>query len=149
MCRLTRIKDDRGFTLIESILQLMIFVVFIHLVILFVFWKEPIERQYNDMLKTDFELFVLDLQASIVDVEDFQIHDDNRGIRFLTTRGRINIEYRRGVIRKRIDELGHIPLLTEVETAQFNTDGTRLFVDVIMLDGTRKERIFAIGANPK
>lgn len=149
MHRLLRIDNDRGFTLIESILQLMIFVVFIHLVILFIFWKEPIERQYNNMSDADWELFVVDLQDSIIDVEDFRIHDDKRGLEFVTGRGRIDIEYRNGVIRKRIDGLGHIPFLTEVNKTQFTFDGIRLSVDVTMLDGTRRERTFAVGLNSK
>ena len=149
MHRFLSINDNRGFTLIESIFQLVIFVAFIHLVILFIFWKEPIEQQYVNMSDTAWEMFVVDLQVSIVDVEEFNVHEDSRGIQFLTGRGRIDIEYRNGVIRKRIDGLGHIPFLTEVHTSQFSFDGMRLSVDITMLDGTRRERVFAVGHNQK
>ena len=101
------------------------------------------------MSDTDWEMFAVDLQESIADVEKFNVHDDRRGIQFLTGRGRIDIEYRNGVIRKRIDGLGHIPFLTGVNALQFTFDGMLLSVDVTMLDGTRRERIFAVGLNPK
>lgn len=149
MHRFLSINNDRGFTLIESIFQLVIFVAFIHLVMLFIFWKEPIERQYGEMSDTAWEMFAVDLQDSIANVEEFNVHEDGRGIQFITGRGRIDIEYRKGVIRKKIDGLGHIPFLTGVYTSQFSFDGMRLSVDVTMLDGTRRERTFAVGLNPK
>ena len=149
MHRFLKIDDNRGFTLIESIFQLVIFVAFVHLFILFFFWKEPIERQYADMSDTAWEMFAVDLQDSIADVEEFNVHEDNRGIQFLTDRGRIDIEYRSGVIRKTIDGLGHIPFLTGVNALRFTFDGMLLSVDVTMLDGTRRERDFAVGLNPK
>lgn len=145
----SRINDNRGYTLIESLLQLVLFVVFVHLFILFIFWKEPIERQFANMSDTAWEMFAVDLQDSIADVEEFKVHEGGRGIQFLTGRGRIDIEYRSGVIRKLVDGLGHVPFLTGVYTIRFTFDGMVLFVDATMLDGTRKERTFAVGLNPK
>lgn len=144
-----RLSDNRGYTLIESLFQLIIFGVFVHLVILFIFWKDPIERQYANRSDMAWEIFTVDLQGAIINVEEFNVHEGGRGIQFLTERGRIDIEYRNQVIRKRIDGLGHIPFLTEVYTALFSYDGMRLSVDVTMLDGTRRERVFAVGQNTK
>lgn len=149
MHRFLKLSDNRGYTLIESLFQLMIFGAFVHLFILFIFWKGPIERQYANRSDIAWEIFTVDLQDAIINVEEFNVHEGGRGIQFLTDRGRIDIEYRNQVIRKRIDGLGHIPFLTEVYTSLFSYDGMRLSVDITMLDGTRRERVFAVGHNQK
>ena len=101
------------------------------------------------MSNTAWEMFAVDFQKSISNVHDFKVHADNRGIYILTSRGHIDVEHRNAVIRKTVDGLGHTPFLTGVYSAYFTLEGRTVFVDVTMLDGTRKERNFAIGLNAK
>lgn len=138
-------ENQCGYTLIESLFQLLVFVAFMHLFVLFFFWKAPIENQYSLMSNTGWELFAADIQAALIDLDDFEVYANQRGIKFKNDRGVIDIEQRNGVIRKKVDGLGHIPFLTHVQSANFTVEGVTLVVDVTMLDGTRKERDFAIG----
>lgn len=147
MSRLLTIKAEKGYTFIESLFQLIVFVTFAHLFVLFFLWKAPIEQQYTNMSDGAWELFALDLQASIVDVKEFNVHLGGRGIRFVTDRGRIDVEQSNTMIRKAIDGLGHVPFLTNVHSVYFTLNGPVVSVTVTMLDGTRKERDFAIGFN--
>ncbi|MBO1914969.1 ComGF family competence protein, partial [Microvirga sp. 3-52] len=95
------------------------------------------------------ELFALDLQASIIDVKEFNVHLGGRGIRFITDRGQIDIGQSNSVVRKMIDGQGHVPFLTDVYSAYFTLNAPVLSVTVTMQDGTRKERDFAVGFNSK
>lgn len=101
------------------------------------------------MSNTGWDMFVVDFQNSLSNVYDFKVHKDRRGIYVLTDRGQIDIEHRNAVIRKRVDGLGHSPFLTNVYSAYFTLEGMTVYVDVTMLDGSRKERSFAIGLNTK
>ncbi|WP_172369248.1 competence type IV pilus minor pilin ComGF [Sporosarcina jiandibaonis] len=141
------VREEKGFTFIESLFQLIIFVAFAHLFVLFFLWKSPIEEQYANMSDGAWELFAVDFQASIVDVKEFNVHVGGHGISFVTDRGRIDIEQRNAMIRKAIDGQGHIPFLTNVQSAYFMLNGPVVTVTVTMLDGTRKERDFAVGFN--
>ena len=144
----TSLRNEKGYTFIESMFQLLIFITFAHLFILFFLWKMPIEQQTNS---TDgaWELFALDMQAALLEVRDFDVHLGGRGIKFRTDRGRIDIEQRNTMIRKAIDGQGHVPFLTEVHSVNFLRNDSILTVYVTMLDGSRKERDFAIGFNSK
>ena len=52
-------------------------------------------------------------------LNEFNVHLGGRGIRFVTDRGRIDIEQRNTMIRKAIDGQGHIPFLTNVYSVYF------------------------------
>lgn len=149
MYRYLIVHNQRGYTLIESLFQLAIFAVFVQLLVLFFLWKSPIEKQYSSMTNTAWELFVVDMQAALIDVHKFDIHANSRGLQLVNNRGVIDIEQNHNVIRKKVDGLGHVPFLTDVQSTIFTFDGTTLLIDVTMLDGTRKERDFAVGFYPK
>jgi len=117
--------------------------------VLFFLWKSPIEQNYTHLSHTEWELFVVDLQEELEDIYEVEVHVGSRGIFFINQRGKINVGQNNGVVRKTVDGLGHIPLLTNVYSTIFTLNGTVLVVDVILQDGTRKERDFAIGFYPK
>lgn len=48
MHRIRRLASQEGYTLLECILQVMIFALFAQLFLLFFYWKGPIERQYTE-----------------------------------------------------------------------------------------------------
>lgn len=149
MRRLLRGLNDCGYTLLESLFQLIIFTAFVHLIVLFFMWKTPIDRIYGNSSTTEWELFVADMQKELADVNEFNVYPEQNGFVVETARGRIDFDQGNGVIRKRVDGQGHVPFLTKVSTAKFTQSRTALFVEVTLLDGTRKERDFAIGLYPE
>ena len=141
--------DERGYTLLESIFQLMIMTVFIHLFLLFFFWKEPIEQQYADYSSTEWELFSLDLQHILSDVSEIRLVSAGKSIRLKDARGVIDIEQSGTVIRKRVDGAGHIPLLTGIRNVTYTFDGITLTAHVTMQDHSVKVRGYAVGLYPE
>lgn len=149
MRRYRWMKKESGYTLLETIFQVMIFAMFTQLFLLFFYWKAPIERQYNDLSAIQWELFAADFQEELVNLQEIEVIRNGDGVRFLTERGSIVIEVNNYVIRKTVDRQGHIPFLTEVSSATFTISGSTLIVKAVMQNGMQKERDFIIGHYPK
>lgn len=149
MRRYRWMKKESGYTLLETIFQVMIFAMFTQLFLLFFYWKAPIERQYNDLSAIQWELFAADFQEELVILQEIEVIRNGDGVRFLTERGSIVIEVNNYVIRKTVDRQGHIPFLTEVSSATFTISGSTLIVKAVMQNGMQKERDFIIGHYPK
>ena len=129
----------------EALFHLVIMGILLQFVILFFYWKMPIERQLEDYYETEWELFAIDLQKLLVDVEDFDVLFGERAISFTNDRGEIQIGQSNSVIRKLTNTNGHIPLYTNIYNVTFTQEGYELNVVVTMTDGTERERRFAIG----
>lgn len=145
MYRVRSIKNEGGYTLVESILHLAIFALFAQLFLMFFYWKAPIERYYTDHHTVAWEMFSADLQDELAIIDTLKVQNNGEGISFQTTRGRISIQRINQVIRKTVDGQGHVPLLTDISSVQFMINHPNLTVRVTMRDGTRKERDFTIG----
>lgn len=141
--------DERGYTFLESIFQLIIMTAFIQLFLLFFFWKSPIELHYKDYSSTEWELFAADFQHLLSDVTEIRLLNGGRAIRLKNSRGQIDIEQSGTVVRKRVDETGHVPLVTRVKTVTYAFDGMTVTAHVTMLNDSVKTRGFAVGINPK
>lgn len=145
MHRLLKRNNELGYSLLESIFQLLILGIFLQIVILFFYWKAPIERQFEDYYATEWELFGIELQSLLLDVEEFNTLVGNRTISFINDRGVIEIGQLDSVIRKRVNNTGHVPLYTNIRQAIFTREDDELFVEVLMRDGKIRERRFVIG----
>lgn len=143
------LKDEKGYTLLESLFQLAIMAIFLQFVVLFYFWKAPIENQLQDYSSVEWELFAIDLQSYIADVKEFHITKEGRAIYFIIDRGEIEIGQSGSVIRKTVFGMGHIPLYTNVRSVHFSRSGEFLNVQVTMTDGQVRERGFVIGIYPE
>ena len=149
MRKLLKVSDEQGYTFLESIFQLTVLSIFLHLFILFFFWKEPIEEKYFDTSSTEWELFSLDMQKLLSDVSEIQLLYEGTTFRLVTRQGRINIGQSGTVIRKLVNGEGHVPLITGVKSVRFAFDGTTLSAHVKLLNGSVKVRGFAVGVYTK
>ncbi|MER2088763.1 competence type IV pilus minor pilin ComGF [Sporosarcina sp. JAI121] len=149
MREMMNISNERGYTFLESIFQLVILAIFLHLFLMFFFWKSSIEQKYFDYASTEFELFSADMQHLLSDVSELRLIEEGSSIRLRNSRGLINIEQSGTVLRKRVDQTGHVPYITNVRAVTYTFDGTTLTARVTMLDGTLKVRGFAVGLYPK
>lgn len=145
MHSILKYRNEAGYTFLEALFQLVIMGIFLHFVVLFFYWKLPIEQQLQDYYATEWELFAIDLQALLVEVDSFNIPVGNRSISFTNERGRIDIGQINHVIRKQVNLTGHIPLFTNVSNVVFTDEGHEFNMEVTMLDGSKRERRFAIG----
>ncbi|WHT47487.1 hypothetical protein QNH10_15100 [Sporosarcina thermotolerans] len=94
------LKNEKGFTFLESIFHLLIAAIFLQFVVLFFYWKSPIERQLEDYFATEWELFAIDLQTLLLEVEDFNVAAGNQSISFINKRGKIQVGQAGTLIRK-------------------------------------------------
>ena len=145
MHRVLKCRNEAGYSLLESLFHLVIMGILLQFAILFFYWKMPIERQLEDFYGTEWELFAIDLQRLLVDVEDVDVLFGGRAISFTNDRGEIQIGQSNSVIRKLTNTNGHIPLYTNIYNVTFTQEGYELNVVVTMTDGTERERRFAIG----
>ena len=145
MHRVLKCRNESGYSLLEALFHLLIMGILLQFAILFFHWKMPIEHQLEDYYETEWELFAIDLQRLLVDVEDVDIWIGGRAVSFTNDRGKIQIGQSNSVIRKLTNTNGHIPLFTNIFSVTFSKEGYELNVEVTMTDGTKRERRFAIG----
>lgn len=103
----------------------------------------------EDYFATEWELFAIDLQELLLEVDELTLSLGNRGISFTNDRGRIQVGQVETVIRKTTHEKGYIPLFTNVAKTAFIVEDYELLLKVTMLDGSVRERRFAIGSYSK
>ena len=149
MCRLLRKSNESGYTLIESLFQLMIFVILAQFILLFFVWKQPIDRFYANSSLTEWELFSVEFQQILTNVQEFEVQNGVNGIRIKNIQGVIYFEQNNDVIRKRVHGTGHVPYLTNVESIIFELNEHTLLTNVTFSNGTRKERGFVVGLYPE
>lgn len=143
------IKSNYGYTFVESIFQLVILTVFLHLLVLFFIWKGSVEERYPDNGSIEWELFAMDMQQMLLTIEQLDIRSGGTALRLLNERGRIDIARSNTVIRKQIDGQGHVPLLTNVQSIQFEHTEDHLIVFVKTSSGKSIERSFIVGKSPQ
>ncbi|WP_158233740.1 competence type IV pilus minor pilin ComGF [Sporosarcina sp. P3] len=136
--------NEKGYSLVESIVHLLIFMMLIQFAVLFFYWQAPTEKVYQGDLLGEWELFSLELQELLEEVSVVEEVKPTR-ITFHTERGIITIQQYNKMLRKVVDGTGHVPLLMNVNSSTFTVKDSELKLTVEMQDGMRKERTFAIG----
>ena len=136
--------NEKGYSLVESIVHLLIFTMLIQLTVLFFYWQAPVEKAYQGDLLGEWELFSLEFQELL---EKVTVVEEIKPtlFKFHTDRGIITIQQYQQMLRKVVDGTGHVPLLMNVKSSKFTVNDSELKIVVEMMDGVRKERTFAIG----
>lgn len=141
------VRNESGYTLLESLLQLVITAAFLHLLVLFLLFKESTHNQLADSQTAEWELFMIDLQADLSAVTGIGVNADGTILTAYKANASQDIEFSSvgGVIRRRIGSQGHVPLLTHVRNVEFIDEGPLIVVAVTHLDGTERLRRVAVG----
>ncbi|ATP41040.1 competence protein ComGF [Solibacillus sp. R5-41] len=138
----TKRWDERGFTFLESIFQLIIFILFANISLLLIFGFREIITLEKMKEEVNWELFIYDLnqynersltgklnsstslQLELIDEVDRYFIFDRSGLH----------------IRKRSNKGGNEILLPYVDVWDLTIEGNELLVKVVMRDGTKRER---------
>lgn len=136
--------NEKGYSLVESVIHLLIFIMLIQFTVLFFYWKAPVDHVYQGDLLGEWELFSLELQELL---EEVTVVEEVKStlITFHTKKGRMTIQQYDNMLRKVVNGTGHVPLLMNVKSSKFTMKGSELKIAVEMKNGMRKERTFAIG----
>ncbi|KUF34065.1 MULTISPECIES: competence type IV pilus minor pilin ComGF [Lysinibacillus] len=135
--------NDKGYTLIEAIFQLVVFVLVSQLVVLIMLWFAEMKSTMLTDEQTKWELFVYDVNHSLQNVSAFAIREDRKRVSFQTANTIHHIDCYPNIIREQING-GHVPMLIGINKCQFNYTENMLTVAVEMTSGIQKERSFYV-----
>ena len=141
--------NEKGYTLLEALFQVVVFTVLSHIFILIMLWYAEMKSTIFAVEQSNWELFVYDVNTYFVDVISFEVSDDHAKITFEIPGGLYSIEQYQTIIRKRIKNLGHEPLLNGVRTCQFYYINEELTIAVEFLNGIKKERTYYVPISKK
>lgn len=141
--------NEKGFTLLEALFQVVVFTVLSHIFILIMLWYAEMKSTMFAVEQSNWELFVFDINTYFVDVISFEVYKDHGKITFETPRGLYSIEHYQTIIRKQVNHLGHEPLLIGVKNCQFYLKNEELTIAVEFLNGIKKERTYYVPINKK
>ncbi|MED3660743.1 competence type IV pilus minor pilin ComGF [Ureibacillus sp. FSL K6-8385] len=138
-CRRGVQNNQKGFTLIEALLQLLVFGLFVQMVLAFYF----LIQQWNQVFFTDehikWEMFIQDFQQYLTGVEELYTAGDSLYIEESPTKI-IKVNKISDVIRLQINDRGYVPLLIGIRNAKFSVSDDRVTIKVEFLNGMEKER---------
>lgn len=136
--------NEKGYTLLEALFQLVVFVIFSHIFVLIMLWYTEMKSTVFALEQTKWELFVYDMNMYFVDVMSFEVDETNSKITFETSDGLYSMERYQNIIRKQVKNLGHEPLLIGIKTGHFYYENEELTVVVEFPNGIKKERTYYV-----
>lgn len=135
----SKVKKQNGYTFIDGILQLSVFIIFAQILVLIMWSLYTTEKKVTDPQEVEWGLFIQFVEAYLNDVESIIIQKSQPGIRFTKDNNEFDVEYISNVIRKQKNRLGNEPLLLNVQTLNVNMEGQNITFFVTFLNGQQKE----------
>lgn len=138
------IKNERGFTFIEAMLQLFIIIVFSGAILYSMQYLMKFTHAAYNKEETEFELFVQYFESYLYDLVSVTPTYDKRAVYLEQANAIVIFEQYGYLMRKRIDNKGHEPVLMRIENVQYTYNGEEVKVYVKFLNGLEKERSFYV-----
>ncbi|MEK4486456.1 competence type IV pilus minor pilin ComGF [Psychrobacillus sp. FSL H8-0484] len=139
-----RIVDEKGYTLIEGIIQLSVLMLFSQVFAVTMWWLYKMEENVTNPMDTEWALFVQNVETYLNDIDSLVIQKEQPGIRFHKLGEEYDIEFYSTLIRKQKNRLGHEQLLLQVESLSVSIEGKSLRFFVTFLNGMEKEHTFYV-----
>lgn len=147
-----RILNERGFTLLESLFQLTVFVLFSSITLLILLWVRDLRQIEMMKDEVNWELFVYDLHQYNMNsasgkvlsssMPQLEILNDPEERLFVFDKSAEHL-------RKRSNKGGNEIMLPFVENWELAIIGNELNMKVVMKDGTKRERDLVLPLPPK
>lgn len=144
-------KDERGFTLLESLFHLAVFIVFSTISLLVILWAKDLQNIHLMKDDINWELFVYDMhqynqnsktgELITSDKLRFEMLNDPDDRYFL-------FEKTTEHIRKRSNKGGNEIMLPNVQSLTFEQDGNEIRMKVVMANGQQRERVLVTPQAP-
>jgi len=135
--------NERGYTLLEALFQLVVFVFIAHLVVFIMLWFAEMKITVLSDEQSKWELFVYDLNMYVNDVSSFTIRKDQKRITFQAVDTIHHIDCYSNMIRDQVNG-GHVPMLIGINKCEFKFEKDMLTVAVELPSGIKKERSFYV-----
>lgn len=138
------VKDERGYTFLEGIIQLSVFILFAQVFAITMSWLYRIEETMTNPIDTEWALFIQNVETYLNDIETLTLQKEQPGIRFRKNGEEYDIELYSNLIRKQKNRLGHEQMLLHVKSLKVTVEGQSLYFFVTFLNGMEKEHIFYV-----
>ena len=135
--------NEKGYTLLEAVFQLVVFVLISHLFVFIMLWYVEMRATVLSDEQSKWELFVYELITYLDDITSFTIRDDQKRITFESDDKIHHIDCYNNIIREQVNG-GHVPMLIGINKCQFRYTENMLTVAVELPSGIKKERSFYV-----
>ncbi len=141
-----RCHIKNGYTLLEALYHLVVFILFSQFIILVFIWIQKQNDTYLTSEHLTWELFVNDFQNYLVNVKDIEVtgYEDKIEITYIDNTNSIQIGQLNEVIRKQVRHVGNVPMLIGIQNLKFDLQGNELKMIVRYPNGLVKERTFFV-----
>ncbi|MDN4493317.1 competence type IV pilus minor pilin ComGF [Ureibacillus aquaedulcis] len=143
------IHNSQGYTLLEALFSLVVFVLLSQILLLVMFWIKQMDTTFFTEEHLQWELFVQDFQDSFSNVKEVRVSNQSNTLEvfYMKPDESIKIDRSGDVLRLTINHEGNIPWLIGIESALFSWDGQFIKISVIFQNGIEKERRFFVQTN--
>lgn len=132
--------NEEGYTLLESLFQLIVFILFSKLFILLIVWTTNFQGLALSKEQTEWELFINDVLSYLATGQNIEVINTGHGFRMDYEEKVVDIEQFNEIVRKRIDNQGHEPMLLGIKKMTVKKNSSSLTIHVEFLNGLQKER---------
>ncbi|WKA52577.1 competence type IV pilus minor pilin ComGF [Planococcus liqunii] len=135
-----RIKtcDEKGFVLLNSLLELSILMIFLPIVVLFFGFMLSFSKE-AEAKRVEWQLFSVELQSYLAGSDSVEIINNGGGIRTVQQSVEYDIELYEHSVRKQKFRQGHEIMLTRIKNCRFELDGQKLTVLAEFSNGAIEE----------
>lgn len=139
-----KIRDQSGYTLLEGILHLAVFMLFAQVLVGVMWWLTNTEASVTDTTEIEWALFIQYVDSYLIEVDSIKVHENSKG--FTIRKGITNykVESYKNLIRKQKNWDGHEQMLLNVDSLFVEMEGSLLRMTVNFLNGVDKEHVFYV-----
>ncbi|SDM86929.1 Competence protein ComGF [Psychrobacillus sp. OK028] len=139
-----KIRDQSGYTLLEGILHLAIFMLFAQVLAGTMWWLTKTETAVTDTTEIEWALFIQYVDSFITDLESIRVNDTNSGIIIKKNHINYKVEHYKDLIRKQKNWEGHEQMLLNVNSLFVELEGNVLRLKVNFVNDIEKEQVFYV-----
>lgn len=143
------ILTKSGYTLIDALFQLIVLLLFSHLIFFYSLWMKNSEEMFLTTVQEEWELFSLDLESYFLDIQSIEELANQNGVRLIRDGVEYDVELSGSLIRKQKNRLGHEPMLLHIKRAEFQVKESTVTLLVEFENDMIKERTYEVLLSPK
>ncbi|MER3125912.1 competence type IV pilus minor pilin ComGF [Bacillus pumilus] len=141
------LSDKHGFTLVQALWQLQLFLLLSYgcMLIFSVAEKDQPFEEMNRFSQMEWKQTVLQLDEELSRATAVRSVKGGKALEYISDHGRVvTIEPYQNILRKRMDQTGHLPLLQKVKQFRVKTNQHRAILKVTDESGQVYEAVFFI-----
>lgn len=139
-----KIRDQSGYTLLEGILHLTVFMLFAQVLAGTMWWLTKTDSSVTDTTEIEWALFIQYVGAYIYDVESIEVYENATGVKIKKDNINYKVEIFKDLIRKQKNWEGHEQMLLNVHSLFIELKGNSLRLKVNFVNDVEKEHIFYV-----